>query len=270
MDFRNVIKWIKHEKDQEPENYPAKLPPEFLNSEYHIRFKEINGPDNPNIPVKIVKPESQQVKAAPDMTGRILVKKGIINEGHLREAIKRQSEAPEKYLGQILSEMGFPQSRIMKGIYYGNKRKKLGDILVEQSMITAEQLHNHLLRQKHLKYGKEHTYLGALLIKSGTINEDDYLKALSAHFSMPIVSLINYRVSPALQKALGEQYAAQNRFVVLGNSQVKVTVATANPHLSVFDNLEKAMPKGKHITFCLARASEIENCLDKIYTPYFV
>ena len=34
------------------------------------------------------------------------------------------------------------------------------------------------------------------------------------------------------------------------------------------ENLEKQMPKGKYILFCLARASEIEDCLDKKYDPY--
>ncbi|MCK7489459.1 MAG: hypothetical protein MZU79_03885 [Anaerotruncus sp.] len=76
------------------------------------------------------------------------------------------------------------------------------------------------------------------------------------------------RVSPSLQKAIGEEYALQNRIVVLSNSPKKVTVAVAEPHLLVFENLEKAMPKGKDILFCLARASEIEDCLDKKYDPY--
>lgn len=85
---------------------------------------------------------------------------------------------------------------------------------------------------------------------------------------MPIVSLKDYRVSLALQKALGEQYALTNRIVVLSNSIRKMIVAIAEPHLSVFEYLEKALPKGKYILFCLARASEIEACLDKQYDPY--
>ncbi len=204
----------------------------------------------------------------PDKIGQILVAKKVITAFDLSEAMERKKREPNKYLGQILCEMGLPQSKIIKGIYYSNKRKQLGQILVELNIITAEQLNDNLLQQKYLKNRGIYTPLGTLLAKNRIISEENYIDALSAHFSMPIVSLKDYKVSPSLQKAIGEEYALKNRIVVLSNSPLKVTVAMAEPHLFVFENLEKAMPKGKYIMFCLARASEIEDCLDKKYDPY--
>jgi hypothetical protein len=84
--------------------------------------------------------------------------------------------------------------------------------------------------------------------------------ALSAHFSMPIVSLKGHTTSPALQKVIGEKYAFRHRIVVLRDEPDHVKVALAEPHLEVFGYLEKAMPKGKHIMFYLARESEVEDC----------
>jgi predicted HAD superfamily phosphohydrolase YqeG len=77
---------------------------------------------------------------------------------------------------------------------------------------------------------------------------------------MPIVSLKGHAISPELQKVIGEKYAFRHRIVVMSNEPDHVKVALAEPHLEIFGYLEKAMPKGKHIVFYLARESEIENC----------
>jgi hypothetical protein len=203
-----------------------------------------------------------------DKIGQILVTKKVITALDLNEALKRKEREPNKYFGQILHEMGLPQSKIIRELYYGNKRKQLGQILVERNIITEAQLQDNLLQQKDLKNRRAYTPLGILLVKNRVISEEKYMDALSAHFIMPIVSLKDYGVSPSLQKAIGEEYALQNRIVVLNNNHKKVTVAVAEPHLLVFEKLERAMPKGKDILFCLARASEIEGCLDKTYDPY--
>ncbi len=217
---------------------------------------------------KIIDPPIKPEICIPDKIGQILVAKKIITDLDLSKAMERKKREPAKYLGQILCEMGLPQSKIMKSLYYSNKRKKLGEILVELNIITAQQLQDVLTLQKKQKNSGVHRYLGALLVRNRTINEKNYMHALSAHFSMPVVSLKDYRVSFALQKAAGEQYALTNRIVVLSNSPRKMVVAIAEPHLPVFEYLEKAMPKGKYILFCLARTSEIEACLDKKYDPY--
>jgi hypothetical protein len=200
--------------------------------------------------------------------GEILISKKIITESDLSEAMERKKQQPTKYLGQILCEMGIPQSKIMKTIYFSNKRKKLGEILIDNNIITDEQLNDMLIKQRHQKSMGMHKHLGTMLTLSNTITEVNYINALSAHFSMPIVSLKNFKVSPLLQKAIGEQYALKNRIVVMRNTNHTLTVAIADPHLSIFEYLEKAMPKGKHILFCQARSAEIEKCLNEKYDPF--
>lgn len=135
----------------------------------------------------------KQAGSSSDKIGQILVSNKIITESDLNEAIERKKREPHKYLGQILCEMGLPQFKIIKEIYQSSKRKQLGQILVEQNIINAVQLDNILLEQEHLTYCGEYKHLGALLTEKGIINEDDYLKALSAHFSIPIVSLKDYK-----------------------------------------------------------------------------
>ncbi len=200
--------------------------------------------------------------------GQVLVRKKIITEFDLKAAIERQNKEPNKYLGQILCEMGLPQSKIVRAIYSSNRRKQVGQILVDLQIITAEQLSETLLEQQSLKRKGIFIPLGTLLIRTRVIDEKSYVNALSAHFSMPVVSLKNHNVSTDLQQIIGEVYAAKNHVVVLRSTPQLLTAAVAEPDLIMFEHLEKLMPKGKSILFCLAKASDIRECLEKKYDPY--
>ena len=226
----------------------------------------INALHNLNASENKIEPKSIEASSSSNMIGQILVKKKVITEFDLGVAMERKRLEPKKYLGQILAEMGCPQSKIMKAIYYSNKRKKLGEILVELGIITTTQLHDLLLNQTHQKKLGNPQSLGSMLAYKGIISEENYLTALSAHFSMPLVSLKSFRVTSELQKAVGERYAWKERIVVLKNDEREVTVAIADPNLSFLENIEKFIPRGKYLTFCLASSSEIESCLENILT----
>ncbi len=200
--------------------------------------------------------------------GRILIRKKIISEADLKAAMERQQQEPGKYLGQILCEMGFPQSRIVRAIFSNNKRKRIGEILVDRGALAQETLDEYLLEQQALKKKGVYVPLGTLLVQRKIVSGENYLSALSAHFSMPVVSLVDCRASAALQRQIGEAFAARNRIVVLQSSPRQLTVAVAQPDPVVFEQLEKAMLRDKSILFCLAPPGEIESCLDQVYDPF--
>ena len=258
-------------------NFPPRLPREFVPEYRPPRFDdppEEVPEENPltQEDVKISEPVAElipepipeQIPLIPDSIGKTLVAKGIITPSELSEALERQKQEPAKYLGQILVEMGCPQSKIIKGLYYSKKRKKVGEILVELNFITRKQLFEALHEQLELKGRGRHEYLAKLMIRRCFINETQYLEALSAHFSMPVISLKDYIVIPAMQTAVGERYALKNRIIVLDDEN-DIAVAIAEPHWEVLDHLEIAVPREKHILFYLARASEINHCLEIAY-----
>lgn len=200
--------------------------------------------------------------------GQILITKKIITEEQLNAALEKKQLEPQKYLVQILCEMGIPQSKLIGTLYYSNKRKPVGQILVDLQIISAEQLHKVLLEQKKLRERRIRKPLATLLADMRLISEDDYVNALSVHFSMPVVSLDKFKVTETLQRAIGEQYALRHRIVVLEHTPRKVVVALAEPHLLVFEELERGLPSGKQILFCIARSSAVEHCLDSKYDPF--
>jgi len=201
--------------------------------------------------------------------GQILVVKNIISEAQLEHALEMQKREPDRYLGQILCEMGVSQSRIIRALYYSNKRKKIGQILVELKIITAEQLQLALAEQQRLQKSGIRRQLGMLLVNLRLIDEDAYVNALSVHFNMPVVSLNNHIVTESLQKAVGEKYALRQRIVVVENDPERIVLALDEPSPFLLEEIERSIPSGKKIMFCIAKATEIEDCLNKKYDPFF-
>ncbi len=201
--------------------------------------------------------------------GQILVDKGIISQEQLERALRIKAEQPGKYLGEILFEMGVSQEKINRALYYSNKRKTIGEILVDQKLITPEQLEEALSKQKKIKEKWGHTRpLGLLLIELGYINSRGYLTALSKHFNMPVLSLKDYQPNPQLQKVIGERYAMERKIIVLENSAKTIKLVLAEPSTQVIEELQKAIPPGKSVEYYLASYGEIDDGLRRVADPF--
>ncbi len=201
--------------------------------------------------------------------GQILIEKNIISQTQLDLALRRQKEQKGKYLGQILIEMGVvSQEKLNKLLDTFNKRKRIGEILLDLQIITPQQLDEALKKQKDLLSKGIRKRLGMVVLEMGYTSYDSYLKALSRHFNMPIVSLENFFPTPALQKALGEKYAMKKGIVVLENTPGRIKLALAEPTQYTVEEVQKALPFGKTVEFYLANPYEVESCLRKQFDPF--
>jgi len=196
--------------------------------------------------------------------GQILIEKNIITPAILDLALKRQEREKGKYLGEILFEMGVPQDEINKALDRFDKRKLIGQILIDLKIITPQQLEEALEKNKELSKKGICKPVGRLLMEMGYINYSQYLKALSKSFNMPIISLVKFLPSPALQKTVGEKYAQKHLIVVMENSAKTVRLALAEPTMYLLEELKKALPAGKTVEFYLASLTQIQSCLGKI------
>ena len=200
--------------------------------------------------------------------GQILVANGTISQEQLDLALKIKDVQPDKYLGEILFQIGVPQEKINRALSNFNKRKTIDEILIDQGLVTSEQLKEALSKQKYIKEKWEITKpLGLLLIEMGYINSRGYLTALSKHFNMPIFSLKSYKSDPQLQKFIGERYAMAHKIIVLENSPKTIKLVLAEPSIQIMEDLQKAIPPGKMIEFYLASYNEIDESLRKVADP---
>ena len=74
---------------------------------------------------------------------------------------------------------------------------RLGDILVKENLITAEQLKQALEMQKQ-KGGR----LGTCLVKLGFVTDDEVTAVLSRQYGVPSINLKFYEVDPAVIKLI--------------------------------------------------------------------
>ena len=201
--------------------------------------------------------------------GQTLVEKGIITQAEFYLALIVQKMKKNQYLGEILQSVGVSQDKINKTLNYLNKRKKIGDILIDLKLITPQNLERALKEQKTIqsKMGIRRP-LGILLFQMGLIKYADYMKALSKHFVLQIVSLEDRRIPPSLQEVLGKKYVCEHQVLVLENDGKTIKIALGEPTPSLMQEIRKSIPPHLEIIFYLAHLLEIESVQKKIFAPY--
>ena len=136
-------------------------------------------------------------------------------------------------------------------------RKKLGQILVAQGAINAEQADQGL---KHAKEtGKR---LGEALIDLGTLDEMEVVKALAAQYGMKYVDLSNERIAKLIDdEALDKTVMKKHLVLALGKSGGKMRLAIHDPmDLEMLDNLRFRL--NMDVEPMLATKTQIRNYLD--------
>jgi hypothetical protein len=201
--------------------------------------------------------------------GQALVTMGIITHFELDMALELQKHRENEYLGEILQFMSVPQDKINKTLDYLNKRKKMGDILIDLELISPEELEHALKEQKCIqsKMGIR-TPLGILLAQMRVINYRDYMRALSKHFVLPIICLEDYKILPPLQDVLGGKFIFEHEVLVLKNDEQKIKIALEAPTPSLMQVIRKSIPPHKEIVFCLAHPLEIESVHKRMFDPF--
>ncbi|MCI5107510.1 MAG: GspE/PulE family protein [Pseudomonadales bacterium] len=136
---------------------------------------------------------------------------------------------------------------------------RIGDLLVQNHVISEEQLMNGLKRQKET--GQR---LGRTLIDMGYLDEDQFLGFLSKQLDIPFVDLRRYNFDVNLVQLLPESYARRYRAIVLSEENNGLVVGMADPmDIFAFDELERILQQP--IRQAVVRETELLNTLDLVY-----
>jgi MSHA biogenesis protein MshE len=136
---------------------------------------------------------------------------------------------------------------------------RIGDLLVQNHVISEEQLMNGLKRQKET--GQR---LGRTLIDMGYLEEDQFLGFLSKQLDIPFVDLRRYNFDVNLVQLLPESYARRYRAIVLSEENNGLVVGMADPmDIFAFDELERVLQQP--IRQAVVRETELLNTLDLVY-----
>ena len=192
--------------------------------------------------------------------GQLLLSQSVISEEQLEEALTLQREEGEKYLGEILIEMGASQSRVNRVLDLYNKRKSLEEMLVSAGYLTETQLCD--VKQEHCK---THKPFRDILLESELITEESYLQILSRHFNLPIISLYNVTPERKLRKVVSEEFCKRNQVAVFEEDDRCIKVAIAETNTLVIEDLQRHRPSNKEMAFYLAPPGEIDLFIRHLY-----
>jgi len=146
-------------------------------------------------------------------------------------------------------------------------KRHIGQILIDQGILTEDQLRIALLEQM-----KSHLPVGRLLVQLGFVSEATLRDALSEKLGLQSVDLAHIIVDPAALKMLPRDLARRYRMfpVALDRQAKKFIVALADTNnIVAVDQLRAHLKGDLEIELRLAGDSEIERAIEHYYGHEF-
>jgi type IV pilus assembly protein PilB len=101
---------------------------------------------------------------------------------------------------------------------------RIGDLLLKEKRITAEQLQEALNYQK-ANGGK----LGYNLVKLGFVKDEELTALLSKQYGVPSINLAQFEIDPAVIKLIPAETAQKYQIIPLSRSGATLTIAMTDP-----------------------------------------
>jgi MSHA biogenesis protein MshE len=139
------------------------------------------------------------------------------------------------------------------------RRVRVGELLLENGLITEEQLKTALTEQK--RTGRR---LGRVLTELGYITEQAFYEALARHLQIPFVDVRHLQLAPATVRMLPEVHARRFRALVLQADEKGLLVGMADPtDLFAYDELAARLKQPLRIA--LVKDPDLMQVMDAVY-----
>jgi MSHA biogenesis protein MshE len=136
---------------------------------------------------------------------------------------------------------------------------RLGEILVQQNLLSQEQLQAALEEQK--KTGRK---LGRVFIDKGFVTEEQFSEAIARQINAPFINLKYFNIKPATVRLLSETQARRFRALVLEDRGNVVRVGFADPtDLFAYDEVARILKR--EIDIAVVMESQLLETIDRVY-----
>ncbi|HBY56375.1 MAG TPA: type II secretion system protein GspE [Candidatus Atribacteria bacterium] len=143
----------------------------------------------------------------------------------------------------------------------GFTHQRIGEILLNQGLITSQQLEEALKAQKEGNKKK----LGEILVDMGALSREELYEVLQYVYETEYVDLSNYVIDPEVISLIPEKTALQFTLIPISKNKDELVVAMANP-LDVYAiDFVKDYTKVKKIKCMLAPEEDIVNAINSYY-----
>ncbi|PHV31575.1 MSHA biogenesis protein MshE [Janthinobacterium sp. BJB312] len=139
------------------------------------------------------------------------------------------------------------------------EKVRLGEILVQQKLLTEEQLGQALTEQK--RSGRK---LGRVFVEHGFVTEEQISGALARQLDIPYINLKFFNINPELVRLLPETQARRFRALVLEDRREGLLVGMSDPtDLFAYDEIARLVKR--QIELAVVNETEVLAAIDRIY-----
>ncbi|HEX7650499.1 MAG TPA: GspE/PulE family protein [Noviherbaspirillum sp.] len=139
------------------------------------------------------------------------------------------------------------------------EKVRLGEILVQQKLLSEEQLQFSLTEQK--RTGRK---LGRVFIEQGFVTEEQISGALAKQLNIPYINLKFYNVNPDVVRQIPETQARRFRAIALEDRGGSLLIGMADPtDLFAYDEIARTIRK--NIELAVVNEGELLQVVDRIY-----
>ncbi|MBZ0133145.1 MAG: GspE/PulE family protein, partial [Rhodocyclaceae bacterium] len=136
---------------------------------------------------------------------------------------------------------------------------RLGEILVQQKLLSEEQLQAALGEQK--KTGRK---LGRVFVDKGFVTEEQISEAIARQINAPYINLKYFNIKPAAVRLLPEAQARRFRALVLEERDNAIRVGFADPtDLFAYDEVARILKR--EIELAVVTESQLLETVDRVY-----
>src|ERR1041385_1227835 len=139
--------------------------------------------------------------------------------------------------------------------------QRLGDLLVKEKIITADQLDKALKAQRD---AGPNSRLGSTLVHLGFVSDEEVTNFLSRQYGVPAINLQFFEIDAAVVKLIPEATAKRYQILPLSRVGAALTIAMVDP-TNVFAMDDIKFMTGFNIEPVVASESAIMEAIDKAY-----
>jgi MSHA biogenesis protein MshE len=136
---------------------------------------------------------------------------------------------------------------------------RLGDLLIQQGLLTDEQLRFSLEEQK--RSGRK---LGRIVVESSFVTEEAISQALAKQLRIPFVDLKHFNPKPELIRLLPEAQARRFRTIVLEEIDGKLRIGFVDPtDLQAYDEIARVVRRD--LDLAVVTETQLLALIDRVY-----
>src|SRR5258708_27347703 len=140
------------------------------------------------------------------------------------------------------------------------QKLRLGELLVAQGVVTAQQLEVALGERK--RSGRR---LGRILVEDGIATEEAIARALAVQLHVQYVELSSKTVSPQVCRLLTEAQVRRFRAIPIDEAGSAIRVGMADPlDYQSYDEIQRLL--GRHLDLVVITESRLEDTLDRLHS----